>query len=839
MIYKGKKLKNISFPVGGIGTGSIGIAGNGRFIDWEIFNRPDKTSVNGFTHFAVKAEYGGKTAVKVLHGDTTDNLMGPHSDKFHTGIGYGPLKESMAGFPHFSSVAFKGEFPVAELTFTDKEFPLKVKLTAFNPFIPHNDFDSSLPSAFFETEVCNTSDEEVRCTLAFSLRNPSKQSRNTAFTGEANGIFCGCGLADDDLNYKDLCIATDHTDVSYTRYWYRGGWCDPQTIYWRDFCERERQEDRTYDEAGNFDHCSLFAYVELLPQEKKKVKFVLAWNAPNNYNYWEPLLDENGKDVSWKNYYATCFSSSKETAQYSLKHFDELREKTLKFKNALFSSSMPKAFIDAVSANLATLQTATVLRLEDGAFYGWEGLMEKAGSCEGTCQHVWNYAYALPFLFPKLERSLRETVYKYNMLPSGETAFRTLLPIGRKYGTRFRACVDGQTGEVIKAYREWKISGDDGWLKSNWDSISKMLEYAWSDENEDCWDPDADGVLDGRQHHTLDMELFGANSWLEGMYLLALRCGSLMAERVGDREKAEKYLKMFERGRKWTDENLFNGEYFYHKVDLTDKSVVDKFGCADYYWNDEKGEIKYQIGDGCEIDQMLADWHANILHVDGVFDKDKKAVALGNIVKNNFKKSMRGFANMWRLFTVDDESGVVICSYPNGAKKPAIPVPYCEETMAGFEYALAGLLISEGYYEKGAEIVQAIRARYNGENRNPWNEMECGSNYARSMAAYALLPIVSGFDFDLPNGRIGFQPLAKGDCRYLWSAGNSWGEVFVSDKKCKLCVYGEPLTLESFSVKASAPKKVLVDKKAVEFNFDGKNINFGKREITDVLEIEY
>jgi uncharacterized protein (DUF608 family) len=50
-LYQGAKTNQISFPLGGIGSGCIGLAGNGRLIDWEIFNRPNKGSVNGFSHF--------------------------------------------------------------------------------------------------------------------------------------------------------------------------------------------------------------------------------------------------------------------------------------------------------------------------------------------------------------------------------------------------------------------------------------------------------------------------------------------------------------------------------------------------------------------------------------------------------------------------------------------------------------------------------------------------------------------------------------------------------------------------------------------------------------------
>lgn len=76
-VYTGRRTNEISLPLGGIGTGSIGLAGNGRLVDWEIFNRPSKGSVNGFSHFAVKAEAGGKLLdARVLNGDLPPPYVG-------------------------------------------------------------------------------------------------------------------------------------------------------------------------------------------------------------------------------------------------------------------------------------------------------------------------------------------------------------------------------------------------------------------------------------------------------------------------------------------------------------------------------------------------------------------------------------------------------------------------------------------------------------------------------------------------------------------------------------------------------------------------------------------
>ena len=89
-------------------------------------------------------------------------------------------------------------------------------------------------------------------------------------------------------------------------------------------------------------------------------------------------------------------------------------------------------------------------------------------------------------------------------------------------------CVDGQMGGLIKLYRDWKLCGDAEWLKKNWPAAKRSLEFAWSPENPLCWDADKDGVLEGRQHHTLDMELFGPSSWLQSMYMTALSAAAEM-----------------------------------------------------------------------------------------------------------------------------------------------------------------------------------------------------------------------------------------------------------------------------------------------------------------------
>lgn len=823
MLYKNEKLKKISFPLGGIGTGSVGLAGNGALKDFEIFNRPNKGSYNQFTHFALRVRQDGKSVAKVLQGDCISDLAN---------YSWG---DAMAGFPHFRNVSFEGRFPMAHLCLSEEGFPIVARLKAFNPFLPHNEDDSSLPVACFAWELENVSSSDAECAIGFSLCNPNDDSVNTAFEEHGNlGIFLrDAKIPMDDVNFKDLCILCDGAEAFATEYWYRGRWQDSKTVYWRNFSEAERIPERSYPDAGKKDHATLVSYLSVPAGKTCTVRFVLAWNAPNAYNYWAKDLKDEERGP-WKNYYATKFENSRATAVYTMENFSFFQEKTRAFADALQECTLSESMIDAISSNLSVLKSPTVLRLTDGSLWGWEGAFDHTGSCEGSCQHVWNYAYALPFLFPRLERSLRDVTLRYGLSKSGKSSFRIMLPIGRA-PWKFRACVDGQMGEVIKCYREWKISGDCDWLRANADAILSMLEYAWSPENPDAWDADMDGVMDGRQHHTLDMELFGANSWLQGFYLLALDCGAKIAEEIGDYARAEKYRAMYENGKAWTNEYLFNGEYFCQKIDLTDKGILDRYDAGSdrsviendsslNYWNDETGQIKYQIGDGCIIDQMLGEWHGTILGAAPIFDEEKRHKALESMYRYNYVSSMRDVANMWRLFAVDDEAGTLICSYPENIEKPMIPIPYCEEVMTGFEYAAAGLMLANGYVEECETMVKAVRDRYDGEKRNPWNEIECGHNYARSMASYALMPLWSGFAFDMTKKYIGFSPVKKGDGRYVWSVGNTWGTVSFDGKVSTLKVLGEPLTLSLFGLRSGdAVASVDVDGTATSYTArDGK-----------------
>lgn len=877
--YTGARTSQISFPLGGIGTGSIGLAGNGRLIDWEIYNRPNKLSRNGFSFFAVKAESGdGKVKLaKVLHGDLQPPYTGEGLGKYE-GYGFGPAREDVTGLPHFKNTTFTGQFPLAQIDYDDADDPFRVRMTAFNPFIPLNEDDSSLPCALFEFEVWNRSPEALDVSVAGILTNPHiKGAVNRKL--EADGCHAihltTEAYAHGDPSYGNLTLATDQADVSYQTYLYRGQWFDNLTMFWKDFTTAGALRDRLYDQPRDTfpthlklqDGCVLCARQSLAPGESRTYRFTLAWHFPNYVNYWNPGVRETEPLPSWKNYYAALFADSFAVTRYVQSAYGRLRKDTFAFHEALYQSSMPREVLDAVASNLSILKSSTVARLPDGTLYGFEGVHAREGSCEGSCTHVWNYEQATAFLFPSLARSMRNIDYEYCQFDNGKMAFRMYLPPERTTRQNLHvSAADGQMGGIMKTYREWKISGDTAWLREIWPQVRKALEYAWSEDNECAWDADKDGVMEGRQHHTLDMELFGPNAWLTGLYLAALKAAAEMAEALGEADAAAEYRELFERGAAWTNEHLFNGEYYDQQVDIRDRTIVEKFGVADSYWNAETGEIKYQIAGGCGIDQVIGQWFAHLTGLGEVLDPAKVRSAVQAIYRNNFARGVRERANTCRIYALNDESGLMICTWPNG-DSPVIPVPYADECMHGFEYQAASHLIYEGFVEEGLQVARAVRERYDGIRRNPWNEIECGSNYVRSMASYGLLLALSGFEYDmtgraadgeaggdkngdgskeLVGGHIGFNPkLGEADYRTFWSLHEGWGNFRHQQGCAVLEVAWGSLSMRSFASDVLGSKKVTavrVGNRPIPYSQAGRELLLREDlilEASEALEIRY
>ncbi len=431
-------------------------------------------------------------------------------------------------------------------------------------------------------------------------------------------------------------------------------------------------------------------------------------------------------------------------------------------------TTLPSSIREAATANLSTLVVPTSFRTADGAFHGFEGSNNQAGCCFGNCTHVWNYEAATQFLFPSLARSLREAAFGFCTDDEGRMDFRQLLPANQeRWGN---AAADGQMGQIMKLYLDWRISGDDAWLRSHWPAAKRAIQFAWIPGG---WDANKDGVMEGVQHNTYDVEFLGPNPLCGVWYLGALRAMEEMAKAMNDAAAAE-YRRLFESGSKWIDANLFNGEYYIQKIQPTPKDKVAKgllvgMGAADTENPD------FQVGDGCLVDQLLGQYFSHIAGLGLLLDEKNIRKTLESIYKYNYKRKLAHHESVQRVYALNDEAALVICDYGRG-KRPDVPFPYFAEVMTGFEYSAAILMLHHGMVDQGLELIDNIRLRYDGERRNPWDEAECGHHYARAMASWAAIPALSGFSYDGVEKRVAAEPrITPKKFQSFWSSGTGWG----------------------------------------------------------------
>jgi uncharacterized protein (DUF608 family) len=761
-IYKGEDLREIAFPLGGLGTGCISLSGKGELVDWEIFNRPNKNYRPRHSFLSVWAQKDGDTPVfRILES----RIFPSHSRHLtrEDACGAIPWFGFNPGLPRMEKAAFKSRFPFAHIAFQDDKMPLKISLEGFNPFIPLNVKDSALPAIVFFVTLKNPGRKKVRATLAFCIENiagyaahPSAENPPSGKcvnifrkTSSLNGIFLSSEkFPPDSPRFGNLAVGTTWEKVTWQAPWFRGGWWDGLQHFCNTFAKTgklDNNDDASPSGENATDVVSLGLKAEIAPGEEVRLPVILSWYNPWFELYWQQPACGKCIREKWKNYYATIFRDSLEVMEYAFQNLDRLHGESKSFSESLYRSSLPSCVIESAANNLSTLKTPTCILLEDGSFYGFEGC------CEGSCAHVWNYAQAVSQLFPSLERGLRENELKYCVRDDGHMQFRMPLPLGSPAKHDFHAAVDGQLGTVLKVWREYLFCGDKKWLEQQWSQVKKILEYAWKE-----WDADKDGLIDGMHHNTYDIEFHGAEPLANSFYLAALKAAVKMAKILGDEKKAGEYEALFQSGSRKMDKILFNGEYYFQKI-----KDVDQY--------------KYQFGKGCLSDQMIGQWYADMLDLGDLTNPQHIQKAYESLFKYNWKKSFADFLNTQRVYVMNDEKGLLLCTWPKGGR-PRFPFPYSDEVWYGIEYQVACGLIYRGMVREALSIVEAIRGRHGGKNRNPWNEPECGNHYARSLASFGLIPALSGFHYFAGEKRIVFSPVVnRKNFQCFFSSGGAWG----------------------------------------------------------------
>jgi uncharacterized protein (DUF608 family) len=740
---------------------------------------------------------------------------------YASGFGLGPA--NAPGLSRLQSATFTGEFPMAQIDFHDSRLPVQISLDAFSPFIPLDPDNSGLPVAVLRYRVRNITKQNVTASIAFSLDNPvghkGQGSLRLENGGKSNefrggGQLQGLYMTDPKLAATDpengsfaLCVLdAPEGSVSYLRGWPNAKWWASPMLFWDDFSEDGQLGPEAVDRKSVG---SLCLKREIPAASEAQYTFLLSWHFPNRTPAWSGWTAPKGheNDVIG-NYYTARFTDAWDAAQSAAKNLPSLEKRTKTFVLAMRTSTLPGALRDAATANLSTLVTQTCFRTADGEFHGFEGCSDVRGCCFGNCTHVWNYETATQFLFPSLARSLRKAAFGYSQDSQGGMRFRQMLPDG--YDRFGYAAADGQMGQIINTYLDWRQSGDTEWLRGLWPNIQKALEFAWMPGG---WDANRDGVAEGVQHNTYDVEFYGPNPLVGIYYLGALRASEEIAKVMGDSSSAGTYRSLFERGRAWIDANLFNGEYYIQKVRSIPKSEIAPTTVGDM-GADKPEQPEFQLGDGCLADQLIGQYLADVADLGPLVDPKHIRKTLESIEKYNYRRTLVNHDSVQRIYALNDEPAILICDYGKGSR-PKIPFPYYSEAWTGIEYLVATQLLNAGMLQQGVRAIEDVRLRFDGERRNPWDEPECGHHYARAMSSWSTLIAFTGFHYHGAGKLLSLRPHTDiPTLNAFWSTGSAWGTFAITRSAGKetteIFVTEGSLPLQSVRIRSKSPIETVV-----------------------------
>jgi uncharacterized protein (DUF608 family) len=793
-VFTGRGLARISCPLGGIGTGGIGLGGRGNLQDWQIFNRPDIGNALEYAFPSLWVQSAGAAPYSVV----LERRLLPPYDLQQEGLGFA----NVPGLPRLAEATFSASFPLSHIDFEDPDCPVTVSLDAFSPFFPLDADASGLPCAVLDYSIRNPSSSPVEVAVAWSISNPVGWSENRINTPRQAPGLHGLLMTDPKMSAEDpmqgsfVLAALPAADAAseVLPSWRGGGiWrVGPQHFWFEEFAKTGHlgtpQEPST--PVGSV------AIRQSIPaRATRSFRFLLTWRFPNRTPErcgWE--APKGQEKALLGNYYCTRFPDAWAVAAHVSANLNDLEKKTRAFSEALQHSTLPAAVRDAACSNLTTLVSNTSFRIADGSFHGFEGCGDKAGLGFGTCTHVWNYEVTTQFLFPSLARSMRETSFGYATSSDGHMDFRHKLPLGFEHWGA--AAADGQMGQIVKLYLDWTLSGDNDWLRRQWPAAQRALAYAWRPGG---WDERKSGVMDGVQHNTNDVEFYGPNPMCGTWYLAALRAMSQMAEAMGYPSLSAECKRLCAQGSRSIDDQLFNGEYYIQQIrgiprDKIASGLQEGMGARDTM------HPQFQVGDGCFVDQLIGQHMATLAGLGDLLDPAHIRTALNSILRYNLKRNLAHHASVQRVYALNDEAGLVVLDFTQGTR-PEVPMPYYAEVWTGLEYSAAALMMAHGLVDEGIECIRNARRRYDGEKANPFDETEYGRHYARPMASWAAIPTLSGFRYDARASQMEFAPrINRSAFRCFWSAPTAWGSFELTPQALTLTVADGSIALRQLQV---------------------------------------
>jgi non-lysosomal glucosylceramidase len=823
--YTGEQRRAVALPLGGLGTGNVAIGGTGVLKQWQLQHQGNHLGFLPQSFFALRlsATEPPLSVRRLLQAPP----VAPHPEPaplVNDHLDAAGSYARAASWPPVRDTAFTGAYPFARIEYAD-DWPAEVALEAYTPFVPLDAEASGLPLASFTFRITNTFGSDLHGWLLGTLQNvvgwdgvtPIRDGGCAVLGGNVNRPLraaAGTGLA-----LLNDTLAADHPGAGSMALWSpspaallpqfddadaalafvsslklvhptaAGDWSAASVAEAVRELRVPMRSPAGPSPAGRTWSAALAVPFGLRPGASAELEIVYAWHFPNRFADFDRFGDHvpEGQRPAWiGNHYAARFAGAADVIGHYAGHRAGLLARTRAWHDAVYHSSLPGVLADVIGAQPSLIRSPTTFRTADGRFYGFEGVLGEStlnwngnvgGSCPLNCTHVWNYAQAVSRLFPVLERSMRETDWEVLQAPEGYLPHRVLLPSdgrqlrGGPIGGPDRPALDGMLGTILKTCREVRQGAGGAWLDRYLPNARRLMDYVTR-----TWDTGGDGILAGDQPVTHDISLHGPNMFVGSLWLAALRAMQEMTARSGAAAEAAEFARRFRDASKNYDELLWNGEYY----------------------GQQGGTEPFGFGDGCLADQVFGQWWAHQLGLGHILPAEHVRTALAAIVRHNLREGFRGFEHGYRVFADGDDAGLLVCTWPRGGR-PAVPIRYADEVWTGTEYQVAAHCLFEGMTSEGLRLLHALRARYDGSRRNPYNEIECGDHYSRAMAGFSVLEAYTGAWYDAWAGHL---RIGRGAERYPLLAGTGWGEVRNSPDAASVTVLGGELRLTCVSVQA-------------------------------------
>ena len=775
------KTHTSGIALGGIGSGTVELLPDGEFHFWQIANQPrlttrcnedkvdDGEGSCGALSFYLRTKKNDKVILRKLGMKTDTEDFTYRMYAFNK-----PVEE----------IEFEGKFPVCDLKYKDSALPLNLSMRAVAPFVPHNSDLSATPGFYMNFKIENPTDEEVEVSLLGSLvpdfANSTRGFKNTYINkGDFEGVFLDQAERDwdklpDEGNlsffisgdgersfitgefFRYLKEYVSHsnqfgiTQESFLFPFREQGKLDNSLVGEKPETIPEKPEDLT-DEAlerilnlylsmpfakplyqrvkkvypdfgssrkdkedllkyfkrqmevrmnGKFGSCALCSNLTLKPYETKEVKFTLTWYFPNH-------LNDKGEKLG--HYYENLFESSLDAALLLNEKRDEIEKKATMLSELLFTSDMKDYYKESWSSHLATIIKSSWY-LKDGKFGLWEGL----GFCGfHTTDITYHASFGLLALFPDLQKKQMLMGAKFQREDGRVHHFFT--PDLDHVDWGFDR-VDMNNQFVLMVLRDYLFTGDFNYLSSLWDNVKRAMDSI------EAIDKNKDGLPDSETgSNTYDAWRFsGTPAYISVLWLAALKAAIIIAERMGDNERASYWQNLLNKGKLSLEKLLWNGKDY----DL---------------WADEDKRDKALM-----TNQLDGEWFLRTIGIGGNLSDQRVRDVLKFIWQQNF----------------DEESGLKNASeyFENSTSIFTLRNCQAEAVWTGLGYFFSALALYLGETDIADIVVKSI---HDNQLRFGyfWDHWECGHHYTRPMSSFSTINTALRLFVDKDNKVIKLDPV--------------------------------------------------------------------------------